>query len=102
MLRHAALTLAACGAEPCGATYLQSRRYRGDYVRRYATWKQQQPLWFTDDVIMHIPDDFIPDAELDSLNQAAPGGKRRSSVDMGVLRHLAAPSVPVPAVPDSS
>jgi hypothetical protein len=68
---------------------------------RYAAWKRQQPSWFTEDVIARIPDDFMPKAELDSLNSAAPDGRRRSSVSMNALELLLAPSAPAPALLDS-
>ena len=65
---------------------------------RYGAWVQEKPLWFTADVIARIPNDFIPKRYLDELNEAA-GGQRRSTVDMGSLELLAAPTTPMPALP---
>ncbi len=53
----------------------------------------EKPVWFTADLIVRIPDDFIPKRYLDALNQAA-GGQRRSAVGMGTAELLAAPAVP--------
>ena len=58
----------------------------------------EKPLWFTADLIARIPNDFIPKRYLDELNEAA-GGQRRSTVDMGSLELLAAPTTPAPALP---
>ena len=62
---------------------------------RYGAWVHEKPLWFTADLIARIPNDFIPKRYLDALNQAA-GGQRRSTVDMGSLELLAAPTTPTP------
>ena len=59
---------------------------------RYAAWVQENPSWFTTDLIARIPNDFIPKRYLDALNQAA-GGQRRSTVDMGTVELLAVPAV---------
>ena len=64
---------------------------------RYAAWVQENPSWFTADLIARIPNDFIPKRYLDALNQAA-GGQRRSTVDMGMADLLAAPAMPSQAL----
>ena len=45
----------------------------------WARWKEEQPSWFTEEVIQRVPDEFIPIAALASLNVAAHGGQRRRS-----------------------
>jgi hypothetical protein len=45
----------------------------------WARWKEEQPAWFTEEVIARVPDEFIPVAALAELNAAAHGGKRRRS-----------------------
>jgi hypothetical protein len=45
----------------------------------WARWKEEQPGWFTEEVIQSVPDEYIPVAALASLNAAAHGGKRRRS-----------------------
>ena len=45
----------------------------------WARWKEEQPAWFTAEVIARVPDEYIPIAALASLNAAARGGKRRRS-----------------------
>ena len=67
-------------------------------LTRYGAWVHEKPLWFTADLIARIPNDFIPKRYLDELNEAA-GGQRRSTVDMGSLELLAAPTTPAPALP---
>ena len=42
-------------------------------------WKEEQPAWFTEEVIQRVPDEFIPVTALAELNAAAHGGKRRRS-----------------------
>ncbi len=49
-------------------------------------------MWFTADLIVRIPNDFIPKPFLDALNQAA-GGQRRSTVDMGTAELLEVPAM---------
>jgi hypothetical protein len=49
----------------------------------WARWKEEQPAWFTEELIQRVPDEFIPVTELVSLN-AAQGGKRRRS-SMGLV-----------------
>ena len=60
---------------------------------RYAAGVQENPSWFTTELIARIPNDFIPKRYLDALNQAA-GGQRRSTVDMGTAELLTMPAVP--------
>ena len=45
----------------------------------WARWKEEQPSWFTEEVIQRVPDEFIPAAEVAALNAAARGGQRRRS-----------------------
>ena len=45
----------------------------------WARWKEEQPGWFTEEVIQRVPDEFIPVAEVAALNAAARGGQRRRS-----------------------
>jgi hypothetical protein len=45
----------------------------------WARWKEEQPAWFTAEVIARVPDEYIPIAALASLNAAARGGNRRRS-----------------------
>jgi hypothetical protein len=45
----------------------------------WARWKEEQPAWFTEDVIARVPDEYIPIAALAELNAAAHGGQRRRS-----------------------
>jgi hypothetical protein len=45
----------------------------------WARWKEEQPAWFTEEVIQRVPDEYIPIAALASLNAAAHGGQRRRS-----------------------
>ncbi|GMI25035.1 hypothetical protein TeGR_g7458 [Tetraparma gracilis] len=45
----------------------------------WAWWKEEQPAWFTEEVIQRVPDEYIPIAALASLNAAAHGGQRRRS-----------------------
>jgi hypothetical protein len=52
---------------------------------------QENPSWFTADLIARIPNDFIPKRHLEALNQAA-GGQRRSTADMGTAELLSAPA----------
>jgi hypothetical protein len=66
-------------------TYQKTKwtRYK-DEVREFthanwARWKEEQPAWFTAEVIARVPDEYIPIADLAALNAAAHGGKRRRS-----------------------
>ena len=45
----------------------------------WARWKEDQPAWFTEEVVQRVPDEFIPVPALAALNAAARGGKRRRS-----------------------
>jgi hypothetical protein len=45
----------------------------------WARWKEEQPSWFTEEVIQRVPDEFIPVSALAELNAAAHGGQRRRS-----------------------
>ena len=52
----------------------------------YATWEALKPAWFTDHVKTCIPDSFMPTEAVQHENARAPGGRRLSLEDMGVLR----------------
>jgi hypothetical protein len=50
-------------------------------------WRINQPLWFTEEAISFVPDEFIPvDARL-ALDQGAVGGRRRRS-SAGIVEGL--------------
>ena len=59
------------------------RSYKGEVLEfthaNWARWKEEQPAWFTEEVIQRVPDEFIPLAALAELNAAAHGGQRRRS-----------------------
>jgi hypothetical protein len=61
-------------------------RVRQWVLRMYATWEALKPPWFTDARKAAIPDDFMPAESLRSENARAPGGRRPSVAEMGVLR----------------
>jgi hypothetical protein len=42
-------------------------------------WQAERPDWFTESVVAAIPDRFIPQAEVERMNVAAGGQRRRSS-----------------------
>jgi hypothetical protein len=62
----------------------------------YAAWKVLMPSWFTTDLQSRVPDEFMPAQVVHELNARAPGGRRPTLQDMGLLRrvsHAAAVSV---------
>jgi hypothetical protein len=54
----------------------------------YAVWKALMPSWFTTDVQARIPDDFMPAQVVHELNAQAPGGRRPTLQNMGLLRRV--------------
>jgi hypothetical protein len=53
------------------------------------------PAWLTEDLKARIPDEFIPAQALHDMNAQAPGGRRLTVKEMGVLRRMPhAPPVP--------
>ena len=57
-------------------------------LRMYATWEALKPTWFTDATKAAIPDDFMPAEALRRESARAPGGRRPSVAEMGVLRRV--------------
>jgi hypothetical protein len=53
----------------------------------WARWKEEQPAWFTAEVVARVPDEYIPIAALASLNAAAHGGQRRRS-SLGLMESV--------------
>ena len=51
----------------------------------YDTWKAEQPAWLTPGLLLMIPDDFLPKAQVAELDAAAPQGRRKSIDTMGLL-----------------
>jgi hypothetical protein len=66
----------------------------------YAVWKALMPSWFTPDVQSRIPDEFMPAQVVHELNAQAPGGRRPTLQNMGLLRRVS--HAAVVAVEDSS
>lgn len=54
----------------------------------YAVWEQVRPAWFNESLKASIPDDFLPSQVLVQLNAQAPGGRRKSVAEMGVVRRM--------------
>jgi hypothetical protein len=54
----------------------------------YAVWEQVRPTWFNESLKASIPDDFLPSQVLVQLNAQAPGGRRKSVAEMGVVRRM--------------
>jgi hypothetical protein len=48
----------------------------------WARWKEEQPAWFTEEMVQCVPDEFVPIAALAELNAANGGKRRRSSVGL--------------------
>jgi hypothetical protein len=63
-------------------------RVRQWVLSLYAVWKGLMPAWMTDDLQARIPDDFMPAQLVHDLNAQAPGGRRPTLQDMGVLRRV--------------
>ena len=54
----------------------------------YAVWKALMPSWFTTDLRSRIPDEFMPAQVVHDLNAQAPGGRRPTVQNMGLLRRV--------------
>ena len=54
----------------------------------YAAWKALMPSWFTPDLQARIPDEFMPAQVVHDLNAQAPGGRRPTLQNMGMLRRV--------------
>ncbi len=54
----------------------------------YAAWKALMPSWFTPDLQARIPDEFMPTQVVQELNAQAPGGRRPTLQNMGLLRRV--------------
>jgi hypothetical protein len=54
----------------------------------YAAWKALMPSWFTPDLQARIPDEFMPAQVVHDLNMQAPGGRRPTLQNMGLLRRV--------------
>ena len=54
----------------------------------YAAWKALMPSWFTPDLQARIPDEFMPAQVVHELNAQAPGGRRPTLQNMGLLRRV--------------
>ncbi len=50
-----------------------------------AAWKVLMPSWFTTDLQSRIPDEFMPAQVVHELNAQAPGGRRPTLQNMGLL-----------------
>jgi hypothetical protein len=57
-------------------------------LRMYATWEALKPTWFTDATKAAIPDDFMPAEALRRESARAPGGRRPTVAEIGVLRRV--------------
>ena len=63
-------------------------RVREWVLGMYAVWKALMPSWFTTDVQARIPDEFMPAQVVHELNAQAPGGRRPTLQNMGLLRRV--------------
>jgi hypothetical protein len=63
-------------------------RVRQWVLRMYATWEALKPTWFTDATKAAIPDNFMPAEALRIESARAPGGRRPTVAEMGVLRRV--------------
>jgi hypothetical protein len=75
--------------------FFNERQWRAirDRVREwvlgaYAAWKALMPSWFTTDLQSRIPDEFMPAQVVHDLNAQAPGGRRPTLQNMGLLRRV--------------
>jgi hypothetical protein len=75
--------------------FFNERQWRAirDRVREwvlgvYAAWKALMPSWFTPDLQARIPDEFMPTQVVRELNAQAPGGRRPTLQNMGLLRRV--------------
>jgi hypothetical protein len=63
-------------------------RVREWVLGAYAAWKALMPSWFTTDLQSRIPDEFMPAQDVHDLNAQAPGGRRPTLQNMGLLRRV--------------
>jgi hypothetical protein len=63
-------------------------RVRKWVLGMYAVWKALMPTWFTPDLQARIPDEFMPAQFVHALNAQAPGGRRPTLQNMGLLRRV--------------
>jgi hypothetical protein len=63
-------------------------RVREWVLGAYAAWKALMPSWFTTDLQARIPDEFMPAQVVHELNAQAPGGRRPTLQNMGLLRRV--------------
>jgi hypothetical protein len=63
-------------------------RVREWVLGMYAAWKALMPSWFTKDLQARIPDEFMPATIVQELNAQAPGGRRPTLQNMGLLRRV--------------
>jgi hypothetical protein len=63
-------------------------RVREWVLGAYAAWKALMPSWFTTDLQSRIPDEFMPAQVVHELNAQAPGGRRPTLQNMGLLRRV--------------
>jgi hypothetical protein len=63
-------------------------RVREWVLGAYAAWKALMPSWFTPDLQSRIPDEFMPAQVVHDLNAQAPGGRRPTLQNMGLLRRV--------------
>jgi hypothetical protein len=75
--------------------FFNERQWRAirDRVREwvlgvYAVWKALMPSWFTTDLQARIPDELMPAQVVHDLNAQAPGGRRPTLQNMGLLRRV--------------
>jgi hypothetical protein len=75
--------------------YRNERHWRSirDLVRAwtlgaYAAWLQLSPVWLTDALRTLIPDDFMPAPVVQQLHAQAPGGRRRSILNLSALQRM--------------
>jgi len=65
-----------------------SRRIKTDVIEymaeNWAEWEERKPSWFTPGFISKIPDEFIPQANLEALG----GGARRRRSSVNSVREL--------------
>jgi len=62
----------------------------------YAAWLALKPAWFTTDLRARIPDELMPVQVVHDLNAQAPGGRRPTMKDMGLVRRMSH-AIAVPA-----
>jgi hypothetical protein len=92
-------------------------RVREWVLSMYMAWKTLMPSWFTMDLQARIPDEFMPAQVVNDLNAQAPGGRRPTLQNMGLLRRVShaaivtaegssnsdgGPRVPAPGLPSGA